>query len=358
MYIYTSSYTSMRLVRSNLIPSHIENLIVSNRTINFSGPRHLHISSINHYARTKFSPPRSDKQRTRKKPASTTQFPIKPSTHLRVTDPIPPTKDNIQCSESHPLWQFFHNKQFIRSSDQLDLNSRAWSIPELRRKSFNDLHSLWYNCLIERNKLAREIHLVRAGLHTEIDSFVTVDERIRTTMWRIRHVLSERDHAFKAATANDLERQKLIEQFSKAFTQESLDSTSSSDDLANDDSWEKLKRFQWALFGINEIIEENKTIDSQFVQGIKLVANLKLQKLSMIDSNIKDWYVNKWGGNQLTDIAQCFVIFSCENDVKSTLDACSVVDELRSDPSRLIPENREIQTVRSYIQKLIESTEV
>lgn len=54
-----------------------------------------------------------------------------------------------------------------------------------------------------------------------------------------------------------------------------------------------LKRFQWALFGINEIIEENKHIDKIFVQGIKLIANLKLQKISSIDSNIEDWYITK-----------------------------------------------------------------
>lgn len=349
----------MKSIRANPLSSHIGSRIVFTYNINLASSRYLHISSINHYARTRFSPRKNDKQKKQKNPSSTTLFPIKPSTNLRVTDPIPPTKDNIQCSESHPLWQFFHDKQFIRSSDQLDLTSRAWSIPELRRKSFNDLHSLWYNCLIERNRLAREIHLIRAGLHTEIDSFVTVDERIRTTMWRIRHVLSERDIAFKNAMANDLERQKLIDEFSKTFTQVNLDSNSNSlaKGLGNDDSWEKLKRFQLAVFGINEIIEENKTIDKNFVHGIKLVANLKLQKLSSIDPNIKDWYINKWGGNQLTDIAQCFVVFSCENDVKSTLDACSIVNELRSDPSKLIPENKEIQTVKSYIQKLIESAD-
>lgn len=225
----------MSSLRSISISLPIKNKISFNNTIN---SRQFHYSSNICYARTRFSPQRThDKKKTNStlKP----KFPIDPSTNLRVTDPIPPTKNNIQCPDSHPLWQFFHNKQFIRSSDQLDLNSRSWSIPELRRKSFNDLHSLWYNCLIERNKLAREIHLVRAGLHTEIDSFVTVDERIRTTMWRIRHVLSERDHAFRNATSNDSERQKLIEEFSNEFIQKNPDSTT---DIENDDSWENFEK--------------------------------------------------------------------------------------------------------------------
>ena len=116
---------------------------------------------------------------------------------------------------------------------------RSWSIPELRGKSFNDSHSLWYNCLIEKKKLTREIRLISARLHREIDSFVTVDERIRTTMWRIRYVLSERDHAFRNTTSNDSERQKLIEEFSNEFIQKNPDSTT---DIENDDSWENFEK--------------------------------------------------------------------------------------------------------------------
>lgn len=291
-------------------------------------------------ARTKYSPPREVKENVAPKPL----FPLKPTQGLQVTEAIPPTRHNIECPDTHPLWQFFHDKQFIRSTEQLDTTSRSWSIPELRRKSFNDLHSLWYNCLRERNKLAREIHLIRAGLHTEGDHFVAVDERVRTTMWRIRHVLSERDHAFTKASVHSADRDELIKSFSNKFINSSADS---------EEPWEQLKRFQWALFGINEIIEDNKVIDPKFVEGLKCVANLKLQKLSQVDPQIKEWYVTKWGDQPLTDIAQCFVIFSCENDVKATLEACSVVEDLKADPARLIPKEEEVKTVESYINQLI-----
>lgn len=301
-------------------------------------------------ARTKYSPPVSEKPAV--KPVS--QFRIEPSSGLEVMPAIPPTRHNIECSETHPLWQFFHEKQFIRSSEQLDFTSRAWSIPELRRKSFNDLHSLWYQCIKERNKLAREIHLVRAGLHTEVDSFTIVDERIRTTMWRIRHVLSERDHAYTRASLDTSERTKLIQDFSTEFLESSSNPDGATATTEETDPWEQLKRFQWAMFGINEIIEENQyLINKTFINGLKCIANLKLQKLSQSDDKIKDWIQNKWANQPLTDIAQCFVIFSCENDATSTLEACSVVQDLKSDPKRLIPQDREIATVRSYIKQLI-----
>jgi len=33
---------------------------------------------------------------------------------------------------------------------------RAWSVHELRRKSWEDLHCLWYECCKERNRIATE----------------------------------------------------------------------------------------------------------------------------------------------------------------------------------------------------------
>lgn len=34
---------------------------------------------------------------------------------------------------------------------------RPWTVEELRHKSWEDLHSLWYKCCIERNRIATEI---------------------------------------------------------------------------------------------------------------------------------------------------------------------------------------------------------
>lgn len=77
---------------------------------------------------------------------------------------------------------------------------RAWTIEELRRKSFRDLHSLWWTCLKERNRLLTENatrKLVQAGY-----GFGEADQRIKTvnqTMSAIKAALVERYHGWQDA---------------------------------------------------------------------------------------------------------------------------------------------------------------
>jgi large subunit ribosomal protein L47 len=35
-------------------------------------------------------------------------------------------------------------------------SGRSWTVQELRRKSWDDLHCLWWKCIKERNRLATE----------------------------------------------------------------------------------------------------------------------------------------------------------------------------------------------------------
>ena len=70
---------------------------------------------------------------------------------------------------------------------------RAWRAAELRRKSFDDLHGLWYVCLKERNMLLTE----RYAAHKSGRNFIGPDRlvKVKATMARIKHVVHERRRA-------------------------------------------------------------------------------------------------------------------------------------------------------------------
>lgn len=77
------------------------------------------------------------------------------------------------------------------------LTGRCWTAPELRRKSFEDLHRLWFVLLKEKNLLLTQQHeatrLSINWLHQP-----RLDNVFRS-MARIKSVLSERKAAFDAA---------------------------------------------------------------------------------------------------------------------------------------------------------------
>lgn len=80
---------------------------------------------------------------------------------------------------------------------------RSWSVQELRRKSYEDLHKLWYVLYKEKNMLLTEQQLSRRKqlIMPQLDRF----KKVRKSMGAIKHVLGERK---RVTVSNHLQRQK------------------------------------------------------------------------------------------------------------------------------------------------------
>jgi large subunit ribosomal protein L47 len=75
----------------------------------------------------------------------------------------------------------------IRGSEQV---GRPWSVTSLRRKSYDDLHKLWYVLYIERNMLMTEQQLSRRRqlIFPQPERF----QKVKKSMGAIKQVLGER----------------------------------------------------------------------------------------------------------------------------------------------------------------------
>ncbi|KAL5336227.1 mitochondrial 39-S ribosomal protein L47 (MRP-L47)-domain-containing protein [Aspergillus crustosus] len=120
----------------------------------------------------------------------------------QLPTPVSPEKlEKREATPDHGLWGFFPPDRQALSTPQYDnAHGRQWSIQELREKSWEDLHSLWWVCIKERNRIAtsnQERKRLKAG-YGEWEAGQRT-KTIRMTQWNIKHVLRERWYAWEDA---------------------------------------------------------------------------------------------------------------------------------------------------------------
>ena len=63
----------------------------------------------------------------------------------------------VEVDPEHGLWKFFNPERTSFATPEFNnACGRAWSVQELRQKSWDDLHKLWWVCTYERNRIATE----------------------------------------------------------------------------------------------------------------------------------------------------------------------------------------------------------
>ncbi|KAI4140246.1 MAG: hypothetical protein L6R39_005882 [Caloplaca ligustica] len=113
----------------------------------------------------------------------------------------PNKRSKVFVDPDHGLWGFFRDdKKALSTPEQTDAFGRPWVVEELRHKSWEDLHSLWWVCCKERNILATqeyERQRLKAGFGDA--EMIDRDRAVRQTQKAIKHALTERYYAFEEA---------------------------------------------------------------------------------------------------------------------------------------------------------------
>lgn len=267
---------------------------------------------------------------------------------IKLRPPIPPTVRNIEVKNDHPIWQFFGDKKFLRSSEDLEKAGRPWTIQELRRKSFEDLHTIWYVCVKERNILERESRIYKTYLRESDNSNVFERQSlvVRETMWKIRHVLSERQTAWENSIVDFKKNyNKLLREFEAGYLE--------ADDSQDAEMEARLERFQTAFYGIQSggtIVPAD--VNANVVRGIKAISKLKLARYeSTLDEAVMSAFESP------RDIIESYMVFLAPHNPEELQATISSLLQTRSESLKPpVPLHLEEQALADFISELYGET--
>lgn len=119
-----------------------------------------------------------------------------------LPEPVPREElPPIQVDEDHGLWDFFYDRETVAMAPtEHAKHGRAWTVSELRKKSWDDLHRLWWVCVKERNRIATaDWERNKSELGFGNAESAQRDRMVKLTMRGIKHVLTERFYAWEDA---------------------------------------------------------------------------------------------------------------------------------------------------------------
>ncbi|KAI1767392.1 MRP-L47-domain-containing protein [Hypoxylon sp. FL1150] len=116
--------------------------------------------------------------------------------------PVPADyKPEVAVDPAHGLWDFFYDKEKLLLTPREDAeHGRAWTVEELRHKSWDDLHRLWWVCVKEQNRIATaRKEKARLKMRTGDDETRERMAEVSRTMKSIKHALTERFYLWEDA---------------------------------------------------------------------------------------------------------------------------------------------------------------
>ncbi|KAK4231300.1 mitochondrial 39-S ribosomal protein L47 (MRP-L47)-domain-containing protein [Podospora fimiseda] len=107
----------------------------------------------------------------------------------------------IVTDENHGLWDFFRDRNAVAATPDEDAkHGRGWTVEELRHKSWDDLHRLWWVCVKERNRISTaNYERGKSVLGFGEAESATREKEVKLTMRNIKHCLTERFYAWEDA---------------------------------------------------------------------------------------------------------------------------------------------------------------